>query len=58
MTYPSDLRDAQWTVIEPLLPANKARGKQRYSRRELLNAIFMSIKPNANGDVFHQIFPV
>ena len=29
MTYPSDLTDAQWTVIEPLLPADKARGRQR-----------------------------
>jgi transposase len=38
--YPSDLSDAEWEVIEPLLPTSKERGQQRiHPRREILNAI-------------------
>lgn len=45
-SYPSDLTDAQWAVIEPFLRAWKAKhpsvsGHQgRYSLREIVNAIF------------------
>jgi len=39
--YPSDLTDAQWGLIAPLLPARRdARGrKPAHSRRDLVNAI-------------------
>lgn len=39
--YPSDLTDAQWKILEPLVPAPKP-GPQpvKHSRREILNAIF------------------
>ena len=41
MSYPSDLSDHRWNLIETLLPRDKAVGNQRkYPRRELLNAIF------------------
>jgi putative transposase len=39
-SYPSDLTDAQWTWIEPLLPAPSHLGRPReLDRREVINAI-------------------
>ena len=39
--YPSDLTDAEWKLLEPLLPGPKKLGRPaRYSRRLVLNAIF------------------
>lgn len=38
--YPSDVTDAEWAVIAPLLPAPKPRGQPRiHSLREIVNAI-------------------
>ncbi len=40
-SYPSDLRDAEWQLIEPLLPAESAIGHPRdVQLREIVNAIF------------------
>jgi transposase len=43
-SYPSDLTDAEWTLIEPLMPQrrpNDGRGAPReHDRREIFNAIF------------------
>jgi putative transposase len=39
--YPSDLTDAQWLLLQPLLPAAKPGGRPRkVELREVLNAIF------------------
>ncbi|HIK56711.1 MAG TPA: IS5 family transposase [Synechococcales cyanobacterium M55_K2018_004] len=39
--YDSDLTDAEWQVVEPLLPAPKPLGKEReVDLRAVLNAIF------------------
>ena len=39
--YASDLTDAEWRIIEPLLPAPKSVGKNReVDFREVVNAIF------------------
>src|SRR5215210_1829862 len=44
-TYPTDLSDAEWACLEPLLPAPKANGRPRvYPLREILNAIFYVVK--------------
>ena len=44
--YPSDLTDAQWALIEPLVPGRSTRGKGtrggrplKYSRRRIIDAI-------------------
>jgi transposase len=38
--YPSDLTDAQWALIEPLIPKCKSGGRpEAHSRRELVNAM-------------------
>lgn len=39
--YPSDLTDAEWAIVQPLLPAPVPRpGRLRADLREVLNAIF------------------
>ena len=41
MGYPSDVTDAEWNVIAPLLPAAKPGGRPRTtSVRDVINAIF------------------
>ena len=38
--YPSDLRDEEWQLLEPLLPAPKPGGRPiKYPRREVVNGI-------------------
>ena len=39
-TYPSDLSDDQWAVLEPLLPGAKPGGRPRsVDLREVMNAL-------------------
>ena len=39
-TYPSDLSDREWQLLEPLLPPPKPGGRPlKYPRREIVNAI-------------------
>ena len=39
--YPTDLTDAQWAVLEPLLPPPKPGGRpRRIAMRQVLNALF------------------
>ena len=41
--YPSDLTDAQWAVLEPLVPRAHELGRPRKTDlREVINAIFSS----------------
>ena len=43
--YPSDLTDAEWAVIEPLVPMPAPRGRPRkYGLREIVDAIFYVIR--------------
>ena len=38
--YPSDLTDAQWQILSPLVPAAKKGGRRaNYERREIINAV-------------------
>ena len=38
--YPTDLTDAEWTILEPLVPPPKLGGRPaKYPRREVINAI-------------------
>ena len=38
--YSTDLTDAQWQILEPLVPAAKTGGRPpKYPRREVLNAV-------------------
>ncbi len=43
--YPSDVTDAQWTLIEPLLAAPNLDGRpEKHPRRELVNAILYVLR--------------
>ncbi|MEV4830701.1 IS5 family transposase [Micromonospora sp. NPDC049257] len=43
--YPSDLTDAQWTLIEPLLPEPNTDGRrEKHPRREIVNAILYVVR--------------
>src|SRR6267378_3606332 len=37
--YPTDLCDAEWAILEPLLPPSKSLGRPRADLRAVLNAI-------------------
>ena len=56
--YPSDLTDAQWKVIKPLLPAQKPRGRKRQvNLRQILNAIFYVLHTGCQWDYLPHDFP-
>jgi putative transposase len=42
--YPSDLDDGAWSKIEPLLPQTRMGRPPKYSRRELLDAIWYVLR--------------
>ena len=43
--YPSDLTDAQWKIVKPLLPGAKTGGRPRTTdEREALNGVFYVLK--------------
>ncbi len=44
-SYPTDMTDAEWRLLEPHLPAPKATGRpRRHTVREILNAIFYILR--------------
>ncbi len=43
--YSTDLTDAQWQIVEPLVPAAKAGGRPaKHERREIINALLYVTK--------------
>ena len=41
LRYPSDLTDAEWALVEPMIPPAKRGGRRReVNVREILNAVF------------------
>jgi transposase len=43
--YASDLRDAEWAILEPLVPAIKPGGRPaRHSRREIVKGILYVVR--------------
>jgi transposase len=41
LRYPSDLTDAEWALVEPLIPPAKRGGRKRsVNVREVLNGVF------------------
>ncbi len=58
--YTTDLTDAEWSLIEPLLPTSdpKKGGRPRlYERREILNAIFYLEKTGCQWRLLPKDFP-
>lgn len=49
--YPSDLTDAQWEILEPLIPPAKHGGRPRkVDRREVVNTLFYQARTNCQWD--------
>jgi transposase len=44
-TYPSDLTDAEWALLDPLIPKARRPGRpEKYPKRAILNAIFYLVR--------------
>ena len=57
--YPTDLTDAQWAILEPLIPPAKFGGRPReVEMREVLNAIFYLDRSGCQWDMLpHDLLP-
>src|SRR3954464_2174479 len=56
--YDSDLTEAEFAILEPLLPARKARGRPRsVALRELLDAIFYVLRGGVPWRMVPEGFP-
>lgn len=56
--YPTDLTDAEWQVLEPLVPAPKPGGRPvKHARREILNAIFYVVRAGGAWRLLPHDFP-
>ena len=55
--YPSSLTDAQWSLIEPMLPTPKKRGRPLTDRRIIIDAIFYILKGGVQWRMLPSHFP-
>ena len=56
--FASDLTDAEWAVLEPLLPPSAAVGRPpRSPRREIVNAIFYVLRGGITWRMLPPCFP-
>jgi putative transposase len=56
--YPSDLTDAEWTHLEPLLPVPKRPGRPRHwGRREIMDGIFYLLRTGCAWRQLPQDYP-
>lgn len=56
--YPSDLSDAEWDLVKPLIPAAKKGGRPRTAdMREVFNAIMYLLKTGCQWDHLPHDFP-
>lgn len=44
-TYPSDLNDTEWAILDPLIPRARRAGRpEKHPKRTILNAIFYLVR--------------
>ena len=56
--YPSDLTDAEWALVEPLIPPAKCGGRRRsVNLREVLNAIFYVLSTGCQWNALPKDLP-
>ncbi len=56
--YPSDLSNAEWELLQPLLPPETGRGRKRQvNLREIVNAIFYVLHTGCQWDYLPHDFP-
>ena len=57
-TYPSDLTDDEWQILEPLIPKPKPTGRPiEHARRKILNAIFYLNRSGCQWSMLPKDFP-
>jgi putative transposase len=58
-TYPSDLTDAQWAILEPMVSASKHGGRpRRVDMREIINTILYLNRTGCQWDMLpHDLLP-
>ena len=58
LRYPSDLTDAEWQILAPLLPPPAETGRRRsWPMRELMNAIFFVLRGGCPWRMLPEHFP-
>lgn len=56
--YPTRLTDAEWAVLEPLVPAHKGGGRPpKYARRDLVDAILYVVRQGCTWRALPAGFP-
>jgi putative transposase len=55
--YPSDLTDAQWAIIEPLIPVHRVGRPREVGMREVVNAIFYLNRSGCQWDMLPHDLP-
>jgi transposase len=56
--YPSDLTDAQWALVEPLLPPPRTGGRpEKHPRREIVDAILYVVRTGCSWRQLPADFP-
>jgi putative transposase len=56
--YPTDLSDAEWTILEPLIPPAKPGGRPcKWTRRQILDAIFYLVRSGCHWRLLPREFP-
>jgi len=57
-SYPSDISDEEWNVLEPLIPPEKPGGKPRTTNmREVINAIWYVLRSGCQWRMVPHEFP-
>ena len=58
LRYPSDLTDAEWAIVEPMIPPARHGGRKRsVNVREVLNGIFYLVKTGCQWRMLPKEFP-
>lgn len=58
LRYPSDLTDAEWALVAPLLPPAKRGGRPRHvDMREVLDAVFYVLSTGCQWDALPKDLP-
>jgi transposase len=56
--YPTDLTDAQWAILDPLIPAPKPGGRPAlHARREIVNAMLYVLRGGIAWRLLPHEFP-
>jgi putative transposase len=56
--YSTDLSDAQWEIIQPLIPVHRRGRPREVDMREVLNTIFYQVKTGCQWELLpHDLLP-